>query len=143
MNCNGVGAIWIVFRGPNRHTIHTNHTSNCHTLHTSMTEFCRTFHTSMTWINHRREGMPGCQRTAQVHGLGAGWGQETRVPLLRSMVGSTEADAKGRGSRWGVITKVQGSVVGRNPTYPKRRDMWAATRDSAIDCPALSEAQAD
>jgi len=26
------------------------------------------------------------------------------------MVGSTEADGKGRGSRWGVITKVQGWV---------------------------------
>jgi len=38
--------------------------------------------------------------------------QETRIPLLSSMVGSTEAGAKGRGSRWGVITKVQGSVGG-------------------------------
>ena len=82
-----------------------------------MTQFCHTFHTSITCINHRR-GHAGMSKNRLGPRTGREPRQETRLPLLRSMVGSTEAEAKGRGSPFGVIAKVSG--VGCRPRAEMR-----------------------
>lgn len=70
----------------------------------------------MAWIGHSREACRDVKEPLR-YAAGREPRQETRIPLLRSMVGSTAADAKGRGSRWGVITKGSGAGrgLGRKP----------------------------
>ena len=72
---NGLGAISSVFQGPNWHTIHTHHTTNCHTLHTSMPDFCHTFHTSMKQAKPQPKACRDFKEQFQIRGLGADRGE--------------------------------------------------------------------
>src|SRR5271167_4107724 len=100
-----------------------------------MPEFCHTFHTSMkTDSTADARGMPGFQRTASGPRTGRGPRQETRIRLLTAMVAAKEADAKGRGSRWGVTSRRQKSHIcqqkadmGHGICGPpaNRRQIWA------------------
>src|SRR5271167_2978324 len=87
------------------HTIHTNHTIK-------LSYITYKYDMILSYIPYKyeigqtaAEGMPRFQRTASGPRTGRGPRQETRIRLLTAMVAAKEADAKGRGSRWGVISR--------------------------------------